>query len=1003
MEKDLILFFTLCMIAIVADVVITIVTWERRKTNYKLLTALFATTALMTGFYLSSVLTDNYTMNSWMSSLYFIGIDLVLFFAYRYIHIMANELQPHKPSLIGYCFFVWGILDIATMLINPVWEIAISYRYYVGEGAPWIYEAKLLYNTHLALTYSMVVMCLCILIYNTQRASRIYRRRFRSMTIGILVVVACNGAFLFMPSLHFYDFSLLFYSFICGLILWNNNFFPEHGIVNEASRLVLRDMPNPVLMFDFSGRAIMHNEAAEPFIENIGAENARNMFAFMAAYELDDNIGDVNETQSFQTNIEIDGRDNLYRCDFNVFRDKHGKPFCRMIMLSDYSLEYDLLTGFKAEVVFRQNISGLENSATYPVGVAVVDINHLAEINRTQGKEFGDYAIKSLAGIIRKNTPAKSVYVRLNDANLLFLCSGTTLAEMRQYMNAIYEDMKTVERNDGKEIELQNAISMATESQPSLAIAIASATKSMKAKKLMDATSSHSSLLDSLAQTQQESDSCTKEHVKRTQIMGEKLGIRLGLSDVELSNLALLCLLHDIGKLGIPLEILNKPGKLNEDEWTIMRSHAEKGYRIAKASKELEEIADLILHHHECWNGKGYPDRLEREAIPMLSRIIAVVDTFDAMTNDRPYRQAMSVGQACKELMRCAGTQFDPYIVSEFIEFLRENEMYSEVEEAANSNEEREKLVKPMGLEEGGKQEERDIHEIIYTKYTLNSNGTIVVTDDNFETMTGYSKEELAEYNLTHWDLIFSEDLAEYRKLVQKKLQKDHEAYIEHRIRRKDGSGKYVFCYGREFFDSVTREARTQITVTDISNSAAMRVVVDREKESARRSLKRWEDSIRRDPLTGTLNRIAFQNDVQMKLMDEQSRVVMLMMDLDYFKKYNDTYGHKYGDEMLVCLATSLRNNVEEIGIASRMGGDEFSAMLCLHREATEQDIEQIVSGVWAAVTKDLKDFAGNEVSISLGAAIATDDIKAFNALYKKADFALYQVKENGRGNYAIA
>ena len=90
--------------------------------------------------------------------------------------------------------------------------------------------------------------------------------------------------------------------------------------------------------------------------------------------------------------------------------------------------------------------------------------------------------------------------------------------------------------------------------------------------------------------------------------MGAALGKRIGLSDVELSRLSLLCLLHDIGKIGIPLEILNKPGKLSDQEWRILRSHVEKGFQIASSSWELEEIADMIRHHHERWDGKGYPD-----------------------------------------------------------------------------------------------------------------------------------------------------------------------------------------------------------------------------------------------------------------------------------------------------------------------------------------------------------------------------------------------------------
>ena len=113
-------------------------------------------------------------------------------------------------------------------------------------------------------------------------------------------------------------------------------------------------------------------------------------------------------------------------------------------------------------------------------------------------------------------------------------------------------------------------------------------------------------------------------------------------------------------------------GKLTDEEWKIMRSHVEKGHEIAMSNTELRQIAEEIRHHHERWDGNGYPDGLSRESIPVLSRVIAVVDAFDAMINDRPYRKGMPISKAIEELKSCAGSQFDPYIVSEFIRLVSE-------------------------------------------------------------------------------------------------------------------------------------------------------------------------------------------------------------------------------------------------------------------------------------------------------------------------------------------
>jgi HD-GYP domain-containing protein (c-di-GMP phosphodiesterase class II) len=146
------------------------------------------------------------------------------------------------------------------------------------------------------------------------------------------------------------------------------------------------------------------------------------------------------------------------------------------------------------------------------------------------------------------------------------------------------------------------------------------------------------------------------------------------LNQVELSELELLATLHDIGKIGVNDDILNKPGKLSAEEWAQMRRHTEIGYRIAMASPELVPIADYILTHHERWDGKGYPQGLSGETIPLISRILAVVDAYDAMTQDRPYRAAMPREFAVGELIKYSGTQFDPGVVRIFLHIIGETE-----------------------------------------------------------------------------------------------------------------------------------------------------------------------------------------------------------------------------------------------------------------------------------------------------------------------------------------
>ncbi|MFA6692517.1 MAG: HD domain-containing phosphohydrolase, partial [Acholeplasmataceae bacterium] len=130
--------------------------------------------------------------------------------------------------------------------------------------------------------------------------------------------------------------------------------------------------------------------------------------------------------------------------------------------------------------------------------------------------------------------------------------------------------------------------------------------------------------------------------------------------------------LHDIGKIAIDDQILNKPGKLNNEEWENIKRHPEIGYRILSSSPEYIQIAEDILYHHERYDGKGYPRGLKGEEIPIRARIITIADSFDAMISDRPYRKALSKQEALNEIKKCAGTQFDPKIAELFIELFQE-------------------------------------------------------------------------------------------------------------------------------------------------------------------------------------------------------------------------------------------------------------------------------------------------------------------------------------------
>jgi HD-GYP domain-containing protein (c-di-GMP phosphodiesterase class II) len=165
-------------------------------------------------------------------------------------------------------------------------------------------------------------------------------------------------------------------------------------------------------------------------------------------------------------------------------------------------------------------------------------------------------------------------------------------------------------------------------------------------------------------------DGYTGEHSAETLELVTAVTGQLDLPASEVDTIADVALLHDIGKIGIPNEVLHEPGKLNDEQWEIMKQHPVIGERIVARIPGLESVADAIRHEHERWDGKGYPDGLKGDSIPLASRIVLVCDAFHAMTSDRPYREAMPVDDARAELVRHAGTQFDPVIVGALLSSL---------------------------------------------------------------------------------------------------------------------------------------------------------------------------------------------------------------------------------------------------------------------------------------------------------------------------------------------
>jgi putative two-component system response regulator len=218
----------------------------------------------------------------------------------------------------------------------------------------------------------------------------------------------------------------------------------------------------------------------------------------------------------------------------------------------------------------------------------------------------------------------------------------------------------------GKSLGADDYITKPVTSQQLVAVVRARERRS-KELLLIQLQSSYKASLRTLANAIEDRDNMTGQHVERVNAYAQALAEELNWSEESRSALEFGAILHDIGKIRVPDSVLSKPGKLTEDEWVEMRKHPEVGRRMIAGIPYLEPAAPIVLHHHERWDGSGYPLGLAAEAIPVGARLLAIVDTFDAMTTDRPYRPAVVPSDAFETLVDNSGTQFDPGIVQAFV------------------------------------------------------------------------------------------------------------------------------------------------------------------------------------------------------------------------------------------------------------------------------------------------------------------------------------------------
>jgi diguanylate cyclase (GGDEF)-like protein/PAS domain S-box-containing protein len=466
----------------------------------------------------------------------------------------------------------------------------------------------------------------------------------------------------------------------------------KHFSDKEHLSLTIESIKEGVIIFSEKNIITLFNSRASS-ISGINVENAlnKNVDEIIRIIDNEDRLVDYLSKNDYKNeDVLILSEDGLFRhvsISVSNILNKDGESQGKVMVIVDISeakkrekeilyLSYhDILTGIYNRTYLDFELKRLDTKRQLPFAIIMGDVNGLKITNDVFGHEAGDQLLKKVAEVLKHSCRQEDIIGRWGGDEFIVLLPNTTDEEAHILLRRIMREFEQLDQKDSingllPNMSLGYGVKLSEDEDIYETLKIAES--NMYKRKMLSNESMHSSIIASMKVTLFEKSNETEEHTNRLYKNCYKIGRKFNLSDDEFNDLELVCLLHDIGKIGISDSILNKPEALNDEEWIEMKKHPEIGFRIAQATPELKKVAKYILYHHERFDGNGYPKGLKDFQIPLIDRILSVADAYDAMVNDRTYRKALSVEEAIQELISNSGTQFDPEIVKLFLEEIKE-------------------------------------------------------------------------------------------------------------------------------------------------------------------------------------------------------------------------------------------------------------------------------------------------------------------------------------------
>jgi len=328
--------------------------------------------------------------------------------------------------------------------------------------------------------------------------------------------------------------------------------------------------------------------------------------------------------------------------------------------------DHDSLTGLFNRRYFDEELARYDYEGNYPLTLILADIDDLKLINDVHGHQAGDKVIQQVAGLMNEVSPDDCIIARTGGDEFTLLLIGQDEIHADDLIKRIKKIVTEKISVSGKPISVSMGFATKKEPHQRIGDVFRQAENMMYKNKIMWNRSSIGTV-EMIMQALREKSPREKIHADQVALISKEIGEELGLGDDNIKELLTAALMHDIGKIGVPDYILEKPDILSKEEYEVIQRHSESGYKILVPIPELESVAITVLTHHERFDGKGYPNSIDGAKIPLHGRIICVADSFSAIISERPYRKKIGFEAARQEIVNCSGKQFDPLVVDAFL------------------------------------------------------------------------------------------------------------------------------------------------------------------------------------------------------------------------------------------------------------------------------------------------------------------------------------------------